>query len=414
MLVTKLYVPEACLQGDRLITYILWPKNQETAITLMKPESWEIEEIYNLAQPPETRRAGMVFSHYVINGYLGIVFRIPLTEEISRADKLVIKIESGTGLSEEYEKEVTIFPQSAGFPEISYNHSNECGMPEKRIYGAEPHSNSRQPSDLPSNSGYPQFGSEKEKLTRAIQEVFSLTDAIRTDLRSEFRIEGNHLAYLCQQNLLNYDLVLVPTISRPLPKTVKFTHVVPSRAGIVHLPNLVRIPEAIVYTGDGYKIKLNHLAIREKYLLSLEFRAPDLMALDELIDKSCCRDMNNPSTRIQNFTISALLKYPEIFHSDDCDIEMQDIGISVDLQTDDLPHDFIESQKMWKENSALMKIFEKKIEILGDFSSRRKDIRYDFPIPSSCPDTISIVLYTNLSASKPAVSGILSLKSGSG
>jgi hypothetical protein len=411
MLISKLYVPKTCSQGDRLVTYILWPGNEEITITLTKPELWKIEEIYNHVPPKETNNGVIKFSRSIFKGYLGIILRIPLSEEITRMDKLVFEIDNGSGLSEVYEKEVFVFKQSAVSPATSCNNVREFRTQEQTLLEQQPQKDLRCISVPQIISDGPHIHKERDIITREMQKIFTKTDIIGNDLRCEFRIEGTHLTLLCQENRLKYDLVLVPVVSRPLPKTVKFTHVIPSRVNIVHLPDLNQIPEAIVYTDDGYKIKLNHLLIGERYLLSLEFRVSDLTVLEVLIDTTCYKDMNDPDTTSQNYTICALLKYPEIFHKDSCDIEIHDIGIPVAIRMDRNLSEMLDNWKKHKQEHGLSQFFENNISVSGDFSSQRKDIRYNFPIHAPCPDNIRIILYMDLSTSKPAASGILSLKS---
>lgn len=404
MLVSKLYVPKKCPDGERLVTYLLWPKNQEITIILKKPESWDIEQLYNPARNQMREGNVIAFSGFFINGYLGIVFRMPILSEVSKTEEIVFTIDDGSGLSEVHERKVTIFRHSEIISGDCTSHSITSGQQEKKQVQDYAGRDCMHVPGLHESTAYPQILEESMIVAHRIKEIFTKANAVDADLSEEFRIDGKHLTFLRKDKRLKYDLVVVPEISRPLPKTIKFTHVIPFRIAITHLPDLARIPWAVVYTDDGYKIKLRHLTAGERYLVSLEYTLENDTFLDNLVEKTWYSKTVRTDIATNGYDVIALLKYPEILTKDACGVEIRDIEICIDIPV----AQYLSERELNKTNNIpdyyFRQLFAQDIEMTQDISDQRTLIEYIHDV--RIPDYARIHIFLDISNNKPAVNGI--------
>jgi hypothetical protein len=405
MLVSKLYVPTKCIQGERLVTYLLWPKNQEIEVTLTKPELWDIEELYNYTRSHEREGSDIVFSDFDNNGFIGIVFRIPVLSEDSKTEEIVFTIDDGSGLSEVHKRKVTIVKHSEIALGDCVPHSITSGPQENKQAQFHAGRACMHVPGLHESTTYQQIPEKREVVARCVKDSFARADAIDADLSEEFRIDGKQLTFLRKDKRLIYDLIVVPEISRPLPKTIKFTHAIPFRIAITHLPDLARIPWAVVYTDDGYKIKLRHLTAGERYLVSLEYTIENDTFLDHLVEKTWYSKTVHSDIITNGYDVIALMKYPEILTRDACGVEIRDIEICIEIP---VARYFSESD-LNKTNSIpdyyFRQLFAQNIEMTQDISDQRTVVEYTHHDMRS-PDHARIHIFLDISNNKPAVNGI--------
>jgi hypothetical protein len=422
MLIRKWYVPGDFSFNGKLSAYLLWwPTGQDITIRVTLPDLMRIVDVFNAVPKPGCREFEPVFSRFRIPGYLGLMFEISPGCEIPEMVTLGFEIETGLGLSEVYEKTITLPPvgedTSPPYPKIcrSWDTGGFAVVPDV-------------PGDAPATLPEQRRQEERSIISSVFEQVFRKTDRISTDLGDEFRIEGRALTILCPERKLKYDQIISPKNSWPLPKTVKFTSVVPSRVEITNVPSLVPVPEAVVYTDDGYKIKLNFLKADERYLLSLEYDFKDFHCLSRLIQHGCSvKPPCNSYDRSITCEICALLKYPDILAMGGYAVTLRDYEISIDipLQGKTASPESPGGQKGYDspENSPVLSTglslfrsaseLRKFIEVQKDFSYLSAQLFCDgaaYSTGTILQSSVKITVRTDLSLAQPAADGSVSLR----
>lgn len=414
MLLRKLYVPEKFLPSGILSTYLLWASDRRITIRVTIPESVHIVNVFNSVPDPNLREGVLLFSRFVTNGYLGLTLAI--RPERKNPDTVTIRfeIETGLGLSEVYEKTITLQP--VGYKiRGSYNRgvfAKVCNVPAAT-------------EDTPHGQGEQEA---RSAISAAFEQIFRKTSQISADLEDEFRIDGRALIILCPERRLKYDQVISPKNAWPLPKTVKFTSVVPSRVEVTRIPDLTPVPEAVVYIDDGYKLKLNFLAAGERYLLSLEYDFEDFSVFSRLIETGC--SVRQPATGNDCFLtceVSALIKYPDILSRGGYAVTLRDYEIPIDIllqeeaidQTGTAVQNESFNPNKRREHSSGISPFcsapdlQKCIKVQKDFSYQSAQWLCDGATNSAgtiLPSHVKIIVRIDLSLAKPAADGSISFR----
>jgi hypothetical protein len=278
-----------------------------------------------------------------------------------------------------------------------------------------PQTGNRQNFPVQENGSVSDNLAERVVQSGEFEKIFRQTERISTDLKDEFEIEGRALTLLCRERKLKFDQIIVPKKTWPLPKTVKFSSVVPSRVEVTRIPDLRPVPESVVYTDDGYKLKLNFLSAGNHYLLSLEYDFPPTLYLEPMVELSCSPDFSDiPDASRVTCGISALLKYPEILARGGYAVTFRDFESSIIISPvqkvpgpDRVPvsaptHMFIPKSDL-----------QRYVEVKKDFMFGRAEWTRTNPDEAggiSQPHGISVFILTDLSTGKPAADGILSLR----
>lgn len=388
MLVRNLFVPTSCLQGDRMTTYVLWPENRKIAVRITKPKCFTVEEIFNAVREPGSGEDELVFSRFRVNGYLGVVFKTPVLDAASDTVQLTYALEDENGLSEVRTKRV-----------------NLIGSP---VHGHRPAGDS--PGPALSATGGARVHNEQDLVSAAMERVRRIMGVIDAELREEFRIEGRQMTISYSERTQRYDMVLISEKTYLLPKTVKYTHVVPLRVAIARLPELVPVPDAVVTADSAYKIKLNRLIPGERYLFSLEYALDDPGFLDLMVERSHCNALStgpDGAPSLNEFCV--LLKYPDLLKRNDASLVFRDIEarVEIDIRRDipARPHPQSCERTIARDLQELCADprFRRSIEVRGDFLYAGCRRSAD-PLPGS----LHVVLRTDLFPGKPAAAGALS------
>lgn len=305
--------------------YILWPTDRKISVRITIPDSLSIHEIFNGECNPGTNFGELKFSRFVINGYLGITFKVQIIGNSSTPVNIGFVFEDESGMSEVHTKTVLLIPQGMRhIPTTSINIYPNTEVHEDKLVGV---SISRTPRD------YPSFETEeKYRIASILEKIFKKLDQISYDIEDEFKIEGRVLTVLFPESKLRFEQIIRLKKSRPLPKTVKFTHIIPSRVEIIQLTNLKPVPESVVYVDDGYKIKLNFLSPDESLLLSLEYCFDEVAKLPPLLQESCSLNVQmNPDPETIRFDISVQVKYPDLLTRNGCTVNFRDLQIELEI-----------------------------------------------------------------------------------
>lgn len=423
MLIRKFYIADTCLCGEAMATYFLWTIDHKITLRVKMPDELRLIEIFNAEPEPDPYRGEIKFSCFKIPGYLGLTFGAQVEGTAPTNVMIEIVIEDECGLIEEYEKSVTLLPVTGNrhflLPTICNHQISAGNYQSPEVSEISPARRDKEYTGSPD---------EKTAVYVVFDKIFQKTDRILADLEDEFRIEGRALTLLCSEHKMKYDQIVIPKKTWPLPKTVKFTSVVPSRVEVTRLPDLTPVPESVVYTDDGYKLKLNFLTEGDQYLLSFEYDFPETLCLSSLISLGCSPKI--PET-LNDLTIicgiSAQLKYPEILARGGCALNIRDLEVCIDLPfkpglsepdranvldsgigfTGCIPvaapiHEVIPESDL-----------SNNIVIKKDFTFHSAEWAFRQPANSNDtprPAVIKLVVRTDLSLGKPATDGVLSLR----
>lgn len=379
-----------------MATYVLWPEDRKIAVRITKPKCFAVEEIFNAVRESGTGEDELVFSRFGMNGYLGVVFKTLVLDTVPETVQLTYTVKAEDGLREVHTKRVSLI----GSP--VHGRRLTRGAPGQAL----------------SITGSPRVHGERDLVSAEIERIHRTVDVIDAELQEEFRIEGRQMTISCSERIQRYDMVLIPEKTYSLPKTVKYMHVAPLRVAIARLPGLVPAPDAIVMADGAYKIKLNHLAPGERYLFSLEYALDDPEFLDLMMERSYCNTLfPGPDDALRVYEFSAQLKYPDLLKHDDLSLVFRDIEARVDI---DVRRDIPARPHLQSCERTIARDlqefcadprFRRSIEVTGDFAyidcwwSLTEDGSTD-PLP----EFVHVVLQTDLSPGKPAVSGALSYK----
>jgi hypothetical protein len=420
MLIRKLFVPNAFSPEGTLSAYLLWPSDREITVRVTIPDSVRIVNTFNSVPNSNSDDGSLLFSRFTIEGYLGLIFARHFENEIPGSVTLGFEIKTGIGLSEVYEK--TITRSSVG---------NDMSLQDPGICRSRDTGGFAEVHDVPPASYITLQGQgeqeERSAISAAFEQVFRKTNQISADLNEEFRIDGRALTILCPERKLKYDQIISPKNAWPLPKTVKFTSVVPSRVVVMRIPELIPVPESVVYTDDGYKLKLNFLTAGERYLLSLEYDFEGCPCLSRLIENVCSitppKEENDRSITCE---VSALIKYPDILSMGGYAVALRDYEIVIDIplqgkSIDQTVSDEQNSSSLHGGSHAHSKDIspfrftpdlQKYIEVQKDFSFQSAQWFCDgaaYSAGTIRPSNVKIAVRTDLSLAKPAADGTVSL-----
>ena len=106
----ELYVPEFCVQGERVPLYVLWDNDKEIQITVTIPNGITLDEVYNV-DSDHLKIENNVFkiNNFESNGYLGGVLGSTLYDQASVIKKIKFEIHSDFNETQIFEKEIELF-----------------------------------------------------------------------------------------------------------------------------------------------------------------------------------------------------------------------------------------------------------------------------------------------------------------
>ncbi|MEC4848979.1 MAG: hypothetical protein RI100_07315 [Nitrosarchaeum sp.] len=105
----ELYVPEYCVQGERVPFYMLWNEQVKPKISIILPEGIDLEEIYNVdSKDLEIKNNLYQINNFETDGYLGGVFGSKLYDNPSTIKKVEFVITT-ENIKESVTKQIELF-----------------------------------------------------------------------------------------------------------------------------------------------------------------------------------------------------------------------------------------------------------------------------------------------------------------
>ncbi len=106
----EVYLPEYCVQGERIPFYVLWDKEDEIQITLTIPDGITLVEAYNV-NPNNLKIENNVvrINNFESNGYFGGILGSTLYDRPSITKKIEFKMNDNSDKQQTYEKQIELF-----------------------------------------------------------------------------------------------------------------------------------------------------------------------------------------------------------------------------------------------------------------------------------------------------------------
>lgn len=112
----SLYVPDYCIQGERIPFYIIWDKNVKNQITITMPSGIVLAELFNTSTDDLQIDKNVCIVHNTeINGYVGGVFKSKMYDRASIVKKIKFKIQNKQNNQQFVEKNVELFRPDVQF-----------------------------------------------------------------------------------------------------------------------------------------------------------------------------------------------------------------------------------------------------------------------------------------------------------
>jgi len=106
----KLYVPEYCVQGERIPFYLLWDNSKEIKISINLPDGLTLKEVYNVDSSHLKFENNTHFVNgFEVEGYLGGVLGSKLDENPSTIKIIKFSIHFDSSKTQTFEKNIELF-----------------------------------------------------------------------------------------------------------------------------------------------------------------------------------------------------------------------------------------------------------------------------------------------------------------
>lgn len=104
----EVYMPEYCVQGERIPFYLLWDKSKNLQITISLPDGLELKEAYNIdAKDIQIKNGEVIVHNFETGGYFGGVISSKLYEDPSTIK--TVKFSLSNESDETYQKHIELF-----------------------------------------------------------------------------------------------------------------------------------------------------------------------------------------------------------------------------------------------------------------------------------------------------------------
>ena len=115
----ELYVPEYCVQGERIPFYVLWDNDKKIQIIITIPVGVTLDEVYNVnSDNLKIENNIFTINNFESNGYFGGVLGSTLYDQASVTKKIKFEIHSDSNESQIFEKQIELFR-----PDVKVNDS---------------------------------------------------------------------------------------------------------------------------------------------------------------------------------------------------------------------------------------------------------------------------------------------------
>ena len=106
----EFYIPEYCIQGDRIPFYVLWDQSQDIKISLSLPSGLELHEVYNINSKELRKEKDLIVAqNFEIAGYFGGVIKSKLYDEASTTKLVKFLIYENSYPIKSFEQMIELF-----------------------------------------------------------------------------------------------------------------------------------------------------------------------------------------------------------------------------------------------------------------------------------------------------------------
>lgn len=105
-----IYVPDYCVQGDRIPFYVLWDNNVKIQILITLPNGLALDEAYNIdSDSLKINGNAYIIDNFETNGYVGGVLSSTLGDRASIIKKIMFEVKSDCNIRQKFEREIELF-----------------------------------------------------------------------------------------------------------------------------------------------------------------------------------------------------------------------------------------------------------------------------------------------------------------
>jgi hypothetical protein len=104
------FLPEYCVQGERIPFYLIWDKSKNIKISLSLPKGLELKEAYNIdSKDISIDKNIIIANNFEIEGYFGGVIKSKLYADASTSKTITFSIDDGSEHIQNFEKSIELF-----------------------------------------------------------------------------------------------------------------------------------------------------------------------------------------------------------------------------------------------------------------------------------------------------------------
>lgn len=104
------YMPEYCVQGERIPFYVLWDKERKLKISLNLPEGLTLSEVYNIdSKNIDSQNGNHIARGFEIEGYFGGIIESEMYKDASAIKTVKFSISYDDQTNQVYEKSIELF-----------------------------------------------------------------------------------------------------------------------------------------------------------------------------------------------------------------------------------------------------------------------------------------------------------------
>ena len=104
------FVPEYCVQGDRIPFYLIWNKEENIRVSIYLPNGLKLEEVYNVIDDDISLKDNNVeIDNFEVQGYLGGIIKSSMYEDASTIKTIKFSININNTHVQNFEKNIELF-----------------------------------------------------------------------------------------------------------------------------------------------------------------------------------------------------------------------------------------------------------------------------------------------------------------
>ena len=105
-----IYVPDYCVQGDRIPFYVLWNNDVKIQILITLPDGLTLTEAYNIdSDSLKINGNAYIIDDFETNGYVGGVLSSKLGEQALITKKIMFEVKSDCNIPRNFERKIELF-----------------------------------------------------------------------------------------------------------------------------------------------------------------------------------------------------------------------------------------------------------------------------------------------------------------